>query len=369
MWTNWLPFLRSANQKLLPPAAMAAGCYLFRDDNKKDTTLPNKNKNPARGGSGQTGGGDAVIDSFFFFFLHPLNRVQCDANHRYESRKYSAAEDDLQKYIRKRDTLRQAADDDDPEDANGTPPPRRFNTRQELNKLRSTEKEMLSRWERDEEGWRELPARAWPAFQPTVEQMEEIRETANAKGCFAPGRKPSIFRTECQELQFQIATTLVFYNVDPKEGLEQFKELANLGHVDSMVACGVILVEGLGVLPNETEGISWLRRAAGQGSSQAYYELGTIYYTGIADVLEEDPALAYSLFERAATSNHVAATYMMADCLAEGEGVARNVGRAVPLFYKAAEQGHRFARQRIRELLAHPEYKARNKPIIAGFSE
>ena len=160
---------------------------------------------------------------------------------------------------------------------------------------------------------------------------------------------------ECQDLLFRIATTLVFYNVDPPSGLAQFRELAIDHHVDAMVACGIVLVEGLGVDANEQEGLAWLEQAAALGSSQACYELGTLYYTGIDAVLEEDPALAFSWFERAAAQDHTAALYMVADCLVEGEGTAKDVARAVPLFYEAAERGHRFARQRIREILAtHP---------------
>jgi TPR repeat protein len=165
---------------------------------------------------------------------------------------------------------------------------------------------------------------------------------------------------QCSDLLFQIATTLVFYNEDPALGLHIFQRLANQGHVDAMVACGVILVEGLGVPPDEVQGVAWLEKAVQLDSPQAYYELGTAYYTGIADVLEEDSRAAFSLFAKAAAVGHVASIYMMADCLATGEGVDQNVAESVPLFYQAAEQGHRFARQRIRELLANPEYQEVN---------
>ena len=226
----------------------------------------------------------------------------------------------------------------------------------------------LRRWERDEDGWRELPARAWPAVQPTEAEMDQnIFPAALAQGCYSSNhtnsmegnkkKKETSLSPSCQELLFQIATTLVFYNVDPEAGLAQFRELATkYGHVDSMVACGVVLVEGLGVKPRERQGLEWLQRAVAAGSSQACYELGTLYYTGVDGVLDEDAEKAFALFERAAAGmDHTAALYMMADCLSEGEGTERNLARAVPLFYAAAERGHRFARQRIRELLEAQE--------------
>ena len=329
MWNN-LRFLRLSQSRLLPTAAAAFAIA------ESTATMDSSPSSPHFSIAHQR----EQLDRRPLLRLFAPNRALCEKNAN--DRKSST-----EQYLRKRATLRQAND----------PLVRRFNTAQELDKLRVNQKEMLQRWERDEDGWRELPARAWPAFQPNVEQMEGIRKVANGKGCFATPTTSIFRRSTCQELLFQIATTLVFYNVNPKSGLEQFQKLAQDGHVDAMVACGVILVEGLGVPPSEEEGIAWLRKAAELGSSQAYYELGTVYYTGIADVLEEDAEKAFELFERAAQNKHVAAMYMMADCLAEGEGVTRDVARAVPLFYEAAEQGHRYARQRIRELLASHDSK------------
>eukprot|EP00536_Pseudo-nitzschia_multiseries_P017513 jgi/Psemu1/225342/e_gw1.1595.14.1 len=165
-----------------------------------------------------------------------------------------------------------------------------------------------------------------------------------------------------------MATCLVFYNVDPEGGFALYEKLAKQGHTPSMVGCGIVLVEGLGVPPREMDGVRWLEKAmdspSGESSAssssstaaQAMYELGTVYYTGIDGVVEEDPERAFALFERAAKLDHTAALYMVADCLVEGEGTERSVAKAVPLFYKAAERGHRYSRQRIRELLARVDY-------------
>ena len=212
---------------------------------------------------------------------------------------------------------------------------------------------MLLRWERDEEGWRELPARAWPAYQPNPTQLTEIEEKIRQHHCRSISSSSSS-SSDCTEWLFQAATSLVFYNLDPPKGLEQYEQLAHQGHVDSMVACGIILVEGMGVSPaREEEGIQWLQKAVDlHHSPQACYELGTLYYTGVEGVLEEDPSRAFELFLQASQHDHTGGLYMVADCLLEGEGTTRNVRQAIPLLYRAAERGHRFARQRIRELLA-----------------
>jgi hypothetical protein len=261
---------------------------------------------------------------------------------------------------------------------------RRLTTREQLSKLRVKKDEMLRRWDEDEDGWRDLPARAWPAKQPNPEQLEGIVAEIKSLSCndiividnnnnnnnnsnaddnnnYRSNNKKKIDDNNevlhCTDLLFDMATTLVFYNVNPEAGLELYERLARRGHVDSMVACGIILVEGLGVPPQEREGFVWLEKAIEAGSSaQACYELGTIYYTGIDGFIEEDSEKAYKLFERAAQQDHTAALYMTADCLVEGEGVERSVAKAIPLFYKAADRGHRFSRQRIRELLARRDY-------------
>lgn len=235
----------------------------------------------------------------------------------------------------------------------------RFSTRAEIQKLRRQKTAMLQQWERDEDGWRELPARAWPAFQPSETQMQQIQQQYAANGC--RDSKKSEDDALCRTFAFQIATTLVFYQIDPVTGLQNFTELAKQGHVDSMVACGVILVEGMGVKPDEARAIEWLEKAVKLGSTQACYELGVCYYTGIDGVLEEDATRAFEYFERAAKDNHAGALYMVADCLAEGEGTPKSIAKAVPLFHQAADRGHRYARQRIRELLKNPAYQS-DKP-------
>jgi Sel1 repeat len=232
---------------------------------------------------------------------------------------------------------------------------RRANTREELSKLRSNQEEMLRRWERDEDGWRELPARAWPEYQPNPEQLQGIQKQVETHKCSS--LRSSQLTTGsagllCQSLLFNVATAQVFCNVDPESGFEQYQDFAQNGHVDSMVACGIILVEGLGgIRHREAEGVAWF------GSCQALYELGTVYYPGMDGVVPEDSERAYSLFEKAAAQGHVGATYMMGDCLLEGEGTKMDVARAVPLLYQAADQGHRYARQRVRELLKDKTYQ------------
>ncbi len=258
----------------------------------------------------------------------------------------------------------------------------RLNTRQQVSKLRTMQDELLDRWQKDEEGWRNLPSRAWPEYQPNQEQLDGIVAEVERLGCsqrvleekenpsrfswLGMGRKSSCSLDQCKKLLFDMASGLVFYQVDPAAGFALYEALAKRGHTDAMVACGIVLIEGLGIPPREHEGLAWLEKAVAAhdqsnaetaaSMAQASYELGCVYYTGIDGIVEEDAEKAFELFEKAADQDHTAALYMVADCLVEGDGTERNVSKAVPLFYKAAERGHRYSRQRIRELLHHGNY-------------
>jgi hypothetical protein len=271
--------------------------------------------------------------------------VEAETN---ETNKETPAAPGPSRRLRKQNTLRQAVSNV----SHGLP--RRINTREELSKLRQSEKEMLRRWERDEDGWRALPARAWPAYQPDPEQLKGIQADVTKHGCTSESKTDF-----CKDLIFNMSTALVFYSVDPEAGYRHYKGLAQQGHVESMVACGVVLMEGMGVPAQEKKAVEWLEKAVAQNSAQGCYELGTVLYTGVDGVFEEDPEAAFALFQKAAEQDHTAGMYMMADCLVEGEGTEVDVGRAVPLFYQAAERGHRYSRQRIRELLAKQEYRER----------
>ena len=83
---------------------------------------------------------------------------------------------------------------------------KRNDTRGELSKIRNIKDVMLKRWEKDEEGWRELPARAWPAYQPNPEQLKKIQAQVAHSGCHESTKKST---NVCQSLLFNVATGMV----------------------------------------------------------------------------------------------------------------------------------------------------------------
>merc|ERR1719487_2765019 len=200
---------------------------------------------------------------------------------------------------------------------------------------------------KDEEGFRKLPPRAWPAYQPKADALPQLRAQLEANRCPPASQKMS---EVCGKLTFDVATTLVFNALEGTSGFEMYRALGQNGHLDGMVGTGVCLVEGLTIPRQEVEGIKWLRQAVEAGDAQAQVELGNLYYTG-TDMINEDEKKAVQLFEAAAAQQHAHGMFMLADCLLEGLGCEPDPARAVPLLYDAAEKGHRGARQHLRQLL------------------
>ena len=241
--------------------------------------------------------------------------------------------------------------------------------RRELLCFRADEVEMRKRWERDEvENFRRLPARAWPAYQPSSEEVPGIQSDMEENNCTefdVESKKTGTITHKCAKIAFDLGVALVFNNIDVDSGLHIFSKLGNAGYADGMVAMGIVLVEGFGVEQKEEEGVQWLIRACEAGNPQGFYEYGTALYGGLDDVLEEDEEKAFYYFKKASEHNHVGAQFMAADCMLEGIGVKNesmeelenNIKEAIPLLSSAAEQGHRYARQRMRELLDESKQK------------
>jgi hypothetical protein len=212
--------------------------------------------------------------------------------------------------------------------------PRAEALREALQGYRRGEATMRARWDLDEETkWRQLPARAWPEKQPDAVDVSDLKN----RQCAPDDASPA-----CSDLAFQLATGLLFNHLDVERGFAIFRNLADRGHVDGMVAVGILLTEGLGVQANETEGVEWLRRGCAAGSAQALYELGSIFYTGLSGVVEEDEARAFDMFANAAGKHHVGACFMVADMLLDGTGVKQDIARAIPLLFEVRKRNSTF---------------------------
>ena len=225
----------------------------------------------------------------------------------------------------------------------------------QLELLRPGEEAMRARWVEDEMHWHKLPPRAWPPFQPKADELPTLEARAEACASVETLYSSSTdLSAECMQRHFDVATCLTFNMLDPAEGYKRYSALAARGHIDSAVACGIVLLEGIGRdEPGDAKrGCEEIRRASAAGHAQGQYELGCLHYLGSEpEHVPEDEAAAFGLFEAAANQRHTSALFMLAEALVGGLGCDVDPARAIPLLHAAAEQGHRMARQNLVEWL------------------
>ncbi|GMH72834.1 hypothetical protein TrST_g8686 [Triparma strigata] len=229
-----------------------------------------------------------------------------------------------------------------------------------LTSLYASEKQIRSRWIKDEDNWRKLPARAWPPIQPPASSEESLRKKLNE--CETSSQTTdSTPDSNCATISFNLATCLVFNNLSPSSGLKIYlSTFEKYGHTDSALAAGIVLTEGFHLPsssssnPDLKKGSEYILESSKLSNVQGKYELGCLYYTGSAEpFIREDMMKAYEMFREAAEEGHTCSKFMLSDFLFEGvpDVCEPQKGEALQLLYEAGEKGHRFARQRLLEIL------------------
>ena len=142
------------------------------------------------------------------------------------------------------------------------------------------------------------------------------------------------------EMQYKMGT--ICSEGDQKEQKsadEWFRKAAKNGNVKAQYTLAMRTT-------NEEERIALLKAAADQGSVEAQYELGAAYFRG------GHYAEAVEYYRKAADTEMPKAQHALAGCLARGDGVAKDTGKAKELYRKAAAQGYGPSEARLEELEA-----------------
>jgi TPR repeat protein len=93
-----------------------------------------------------------------------------------------------------------------------------------------------------------------------------------------------------------------------------------------------------GVPQNHREAVAWFRRAAEQGDADAQYNLGVMYDNG--EGVPQDDREAVAWYRRAAEQGNANAQYNLGVMYANGRGVPQDDREAVAWYRRAAEQGY-----------------------------
>jgi TPR repeat protein len=143
------------------------------------------------------------------------------------------------------------------------------------------------------------------------------------------------------------------------EAAQRLRRLAQAGLAEAQVAWGDCLLQGTGVQGNPSAAVQQFRAAARQKSAAAMLRLGRCTQLGIGVALPS-AARALSLFEEAAALGSHEAHMELGDAYAAGNGVSRDLRRALTHYRHAAQADSRAVglAQRISAELAKSEAAA-----------
>ena len=120
---------------------------------------------------------------------------------------------------------------------------------------------------------------------------------------------------------------------------EELESLAVAGDAEAQAELGLRLVNGEGVVKDETRGFNLFMASARQGNAKGQFFTGLAYANGTH--VDKDPTRAVPWYELSAKQGYPLAQYYLAVIIAYGRGgIVSNWDAAVPLFQGAAEQGH-----------------------------
>ena len=132
-----------------------------------------------------------------------------------------------------------------------------------------------------------------------------------------------------------------------KQAAQQLIPLANAGNSVAQVRLGSLYYLGQGVPEDEKQAVFYWKKAAGQGSADAMFHLGSAYLFGhqAARTVPDPDREAATWYFQAASAGHSEAQYHLGLLFLAGKGVIDSRIEAARWFRKAAAQGHTEARK------------------------
>jgi uncharacterized protein len=134
-------------------------------------------------------------------------------------------------------------------------------------------------------------------------------------------------------------------STDPVAALAGLKELAGRGSVSSMVYIAHAYRHGTGTGVDLFQSNEWYRRAMDAGSPLASYELARNYMNA------KDYDRVIEMWSLGAENRYPPSMHMLGVSYARGWRVPKNLNKARELLEGAADQGHLYAKAKLRCLL------------------
>lgn len=128
-----------------------------------------------------------------------------------------------------------------------------------------------------------------------------------------------------------------------------FKALAEENYIPAQYDAGICLIKGDGVKKDVNKGLSWLKKAAGHGNSDAQLYIGYVYLNG--EGVKKNYKEAARWFRRCAEQGNASGQYYTGYCHEKGYGVQRDLDAAIMWYRKALSGGEAKARKALSRLI------------------
>ena len=123
-----------------------------------------------------------------------------------------------------------------------------------------------------------------------------------------------------------------------------------------------IRVGWCGVEANLEQALYWYHHAAGQGSADAQYNLGVMFYNGIG--VDQDKREALRLYQKSSEHDYPPALTALGNMYLAGECVIQNNPKSIELFQKAAMQNYPDAQVRLGEIYEEKKEPKKALPLF-----
>jgi TPR repeat protein len=132
-----------------------------------------------------------------------------------------------------------------------------------------------------------------------------------------------------------------------KQAAQLLTPLANAGSATAQFRLGLLYYMGHGVPEDEKQAVFYWKKAAGQGSVDAMFHLGSAYLFGsqAARTVPDPDREAATWYFQAASAGHAEAQYHLGLLFLAGKGVIDSRTEAARWMRKAAAQGHAEAKK------------------------
>ena len=124
---------------------------------------------------------------------------------------------------------------------------------------------------------------------------------------------------------------------EKREAVKTLEQLWDKGFSSAAYHLGKAYQDGLGILPDDEKAEGWFRRSAEIGDAQSQYALGRFLQR------QGRMSEAASWYERAGESGNQYAQYRLGKMCLLGNGVSKDIERAVQLLGDSASQGNQYA--------------------------